>query len=168
MMSAKSYWKRLLFYWTQHLGISRMEVKFISFLLVLVTLAHLAISYEWFYGKPFDYTKEYEAFNEKVRLYHAQMDSIDSTRVQGALLAAGASIDKGENSLDSIRVEMNEANLQDWVKLPGIGEVYAQRIVSYREQINGFTALEQLLEVKGIGEKRFQKLKPMIYLREVQ
>jgi competence ComEA-like helix-hairpin-helix protein len=88
--------------------------------------------------------------------------------VQGALLAAGASIDKGENSLDSIRVEMNEANLQDWVKLPGIGEVYAQRIISYREQINGFTALEQLLEVKGIGEKRFQKLKPMIYLSEEQ
>lgn len=168
MMSAKSYWKRVLFYWTQHLGISRMEVKFISFLLVLVTLAHLAISYEWFYGKPFDYTKEYEAFNEKVRLYHAQMDSIDSTRVQGALLAGGTSIDKGENSLDSIRVEMNEATLQDWVKLPGIGEVYAQRIVSYREQINGFTALEQLLEVKGIGEKRFQKLKPMIYLSEEQ
>ena len=157
-----------MFYWTQQLGISRLEVKFISLLLVLVTVVHLAISYEWFYGKPFDYTKEYEAFNEKVRLYHAQMDSIDSMKVQEALLAGDASTDKMENSLDSIRVEMNQANVQDWVKLPGIGEVFAQRIISYREQINGFTALEQLLEVKGIGEKRFQKLKPMIYLSEEQ
>jgi competence ComEA-like helix-hairpin-helix protein len=168
MMSAKSYWKSLFFYWTQLLGISRLEVQFMSTVLMLVTLVHVGISYEWFYGKPFDYTQEFEAFDEKVRMYLAQQDSVDaardSTNQRSDRVSRG--ILEGVSALDSIRIEMNEANLEDWVRLPGIGEVYAQRIMSYRHQVNGFSSVEQLLEVKGIGEKRFQKLKPMIYLRE--
>lgn len=88
----------------------------------------------------------------------------DSTNQRSDRVSRG--IPEGASTLDSIRIEMNEANLEDWVRLPGIGEVYAQRIMSYRHQVNGFSSVEQLLEVKGIGEKRFQKLKPMIYLRE--
>ena len=50
--------------------------------------------------------------------------------------------------------------------LPGIGEVLAQRIVAYREQIGGFRNLEQLLEVNGIGTVKYAEIVPMLYLPE--
>ncbi|UNT93709.1 helix-hairpin-helix domain-containing protein [Allobaculum sp. Allo2] len=47
--------------------------------------------------------------------------------------------------------------------LPGIGESTAQKILAYREE-HGFFKLEDLMEVPGIGEKKFEKLKDRIAL----
>ena len=43
--------------------------------------------------------------------------------------------------------------------ISGIGEKYAERIIELREQLGGFTSIEQLKKVKGIGDKRFEKIK---------
>jgi competence ComEA-like helix-hairpin-helix protein len=43
------------------------------------------------------------------------------------------------------------------MRVPGIGEVYADRIIAYREQYGNFETLNELTNIKGIGEKRLEK-----------
>lgn len=56
---------------------------------------------------------------------------------------------------DTFPLNINTATKEQLMEIPGIGEAFAVRIIEYREEIGGYTALEQLLNVKGIGEKRF-------------
>lgn len=66
----------------------------------------------------------------------------------------------------STPMNLNTATAEELQVLPGIGEVLAQRIVAYREQIGGFRNLEQLLEVNGIGTVKYAGIVPMLYLPE--
>jgi competence protein ComEA len=59
-------------------------------------------------------------------------------------------------------VDINRASVDELIGLPGIGEVMAKRIIEFREQHGPFKRVEDLLKVKGIGEKSFQKLRPSI------
>jgi competence protein ComEA len=59
-------------------------------------------------------------------------------------------------------VNLNSATSAQIATLPGIGEKAAQRIIEYREKNGGFKKIEELMNVKGIGEKSFLKLKPLI------
>jgi competence protein ComEA len=56
-------------------------------------------------------------------------------------------------------VNINTASAAEFEALPGIGPKMAQRIVEYREKNGAFKKLEDLMNVKGIGEKNFLKLK---------
>jgi competence protein ComEA len=57
------------------------------------------------------------------------------------------------------RVDINTASVTELTALPGVGDALAQRIVEYREKQGPFTAPEQLMNVRGIGEKSFAKLR---------
>ena len=59
-------------------------------------------------------------------------------------------------------VNLNTATAAQIATLPGIGEKAAQRIIEYREKNGGFKKPEELMNVKGIGEKSFLKLKALI------
>ncbi len=60
-------------------------------------------------------------------------------------------------------VNVNRAGIRELVDLPGVGPVLARRIVEYRKRYGPFKGPEDLLDVKGIGPKKLQKMKP--YLR---
>lgn len=67
-----------------------------------------------------------------------------------------AFIDKPMVSMEQVKVasiNVNQAGVEDLAKLKGVGKVKAKAIVAYREVNGKFTSLEELLKVKGIGEK---------------
>ncbi len=59
-------------------------------------------------------------------------------------------------------VDINTANEDALVAIPGIGPALAKRIVEFRQQNGPFTRVEDLLKVKGIGEKTLEKMKPYL------
>lgn len=56
-------------------------------------------------------------------------------------------------------IDINAAGLDELQKLTGIGPSLAQRIIDYREEHGPFQSLEDLLEVKGIGEATLEKFR---------
>lgn len=52
-------------------------------------------------------------------------------------------------------LNLNTATKEELMQIKGIGEITALKIIEYREAIGGFTALEQLMNIDGIGEKKF-------------
>ena len=59
-------------------------------------------------------------------------------------------------------INLNAATTAQLQTLPGVGASAAQRILDYRQKNGSFKKIEELMNVKGIGEKSFLKLKPLI------
>lgn len=62
-------------------------------------------------------------------------------------------------------VNINAATLEALEALPGIGPVTAQRIIDYRTEHGAFASVDQLVEVKGIGDKSLAKLRPLVSVK---
>ena len=58
------------------------------------------------------------------------------------------------------RIDLNRAGMQELVLLPGIGPKKAEALLRWRAEHGRFATLEDLLEVKGIGESTLERLKP--------
>jgi len=65
----------------------------------------------------------------------------------------------------SIPLDLNRVSAEDLALIPGIGESLAREIVAYRESRKGFRSVEELKNVKGIGEKKFQSFKAYLTVR---
>ena len=61
-------------------------------------------------------------------------------------------------------LNINTATAEQFEALPGLGAKTAARIVEYRQKNGGFKKLEDLMNVRGIGEKNFLRLKPLLTL----
>lgn len=60
---------------------------------------------------------------------------------------------------------LNTATKDELMMLPGIGEVSAERIIEARESISPFSYIEDLMNVKGIGDKKFEAVRDLICVR---
>jgi comEA protein len=94
-------------------------------------------------NRKFDYT----AVDSTFALFQKQAPS-DSTR--------------SDRETASRIIDINAATKAEISGLPGIGSVLADRIIRHREESGGFETIEDLLNVKGISKKKFEKLKPLI------
>lgn len=70
----------------------------------------------------------------------------------------------GKLLLFGLPVDINEADTEDLVAIPGIGEKTAASIVEFRERAGRFRSLDELTEVRGIGRKRLENIRRYITL----
>jgi competence protein ComEA len=63
---------------------------------------------------------------------------------------------------EALRLGINTASASELEKLPGIGRGLAERIVAYREEHGPFRRVEHLMLVRGISEKKFRELQPLV------
>lgn len=69
---------------------------------------------------------------------------------------------KEDSGATGKKVNINEADAKELQTVKGIGEVSAQRIIDYREENGPFKSIEDIQEVKGFGEKTFEKIRDRI------
>jgi DNA uptake protein ComE-like DNA-binding protein len=65
-------------------------------------------------------------------------------------------------------IDINEADTEQWMAFPGIGEVLAVRIVKFRDKIGGFTSIDQVGKTYGIKDSLFQLMKPLLLLEKAR
>lgn len=75
-----------------------------------------------------------------------------------------APADPAANSAAGAGISINSASAAELTELPGVGEATASAIVAHREANGPFTAVEQLMDVKGIGPAKFDAVKDLIVL----
>jgi competence ComEA-like helix-hairpin-helix protein len=62
-------------------------------------------------------------------------------------------------------IDINSADVETLIRLPGIGEITAQKMIDLRAERGKFESLEELMDVKGIGKSKFNKIKKFLYIK---
>jgi comEA protein len=92
-------------------------------------------------------------------------DKILKEFVESDVMTVSASRKETGESGTFFTVPLNSATKTDLEHIPGIGPVMAQRILSYRAMNGRFRTIEELLNVKGIGPKKMQKIRPYVRIQ---
>ncbi|MDH3252756.1 MAG: helix-hairpin-helix domain-containing protein [Ignavibacteria bacterium] len=144
----------------QVFGFTRNEVKVVLFLSTTL-LAGLWIRWsEVLSPRPdagqFDYS---ETDREFLRRASAGPDS------GFAVPPEKPTVRENPQTLEPGEINLNTGSKSDLMRLPGIGEEYAERIVLYRQDNGPFRSIEELKNVKGIGKKRLDQIRRFLSLR---
>jgi len=67
-----------------------------------------------------------------------------------------------DSLLEGEVINLNSATVSDLSRLPGVGEVKAQAIIAYRQEHGPFAAVDDLMEIKGIGPGIVEGLRPYV------
>jgi competence protein ComEA len=82
-----------------------------------------------------------------------------------ALLVSGPAMAAGKPA-PTAKVNINTASIEQLTTLPGVGPKLAARIVEYRQKSGTFRSPQELMNVKGVGEKNFAKIEPWLTVAE--
>ena len=108
-------------------------------------------------GRPTDpLQQEWTSFVEKLHGHHTAED----TGIFPGLAQQGGA--QAQSETRSKVVNINTATAAELEALPGVGAATAARIIEYREKNGAFKKVEDLMNVRGIGEKTFLNLKSLI------
>jgi comEA protein len=78
------------------------------------------------------------------------------------ILLAGFASAFAQSKGGAEKININTASAAELEKIPQIGPKIAQRIIDYRKENGGFKRIEDIMKVKGIGEKIFGRIKDLI------
>lgn len=177
--------RRYLFFLAERLEISRSERIAVIVLLTITVLlsANYYLTEPAFNADPEYYAELEQMFRMKSAERKEERDAIlarytpgpepmalSRSVMQSVHRSDGREEIPGGGSPDSAtdpeKININTATAEELTRLPGIGPAYAERIVAWREENGRFTRIDQLLEIRGIGEKRLENLRPYISLGE--
>ena len=159
---------------SKKIGFTETETIVILFLTGLFILGFVYVEFiknETAEYKHIDYTKQDSLF-----AYYSNINpefDLDDPRLDNNLLIKRqvlelsdtfAYVKKDLSSLTEKSINLNSARINELVKLPGIGEKTAEKIIQLRSERGKFKRLEELMDVRGIGEVKFNKIKKFLYI----
>jgi competence protein ComEA len=77
----------------------------------------------------------------------------------GLALSSVSVLAQKSGAAPSEKINLNSATAEQLQSISGIGPAMAKRILEYRAKVGKFNKIEEIINVKGIGEKKFQKIK---------
>jgi competence protein ComEA len=85
--------------------------------------------------------------------------------VMAALLVSGPALAAGKPA-PTAKVNLNTASVEQLTSLPGVGPKLAARIIEYRQKSGSFRSPQELMNVKGVGEKNFARIEAWLTVGE--
>ena len=78
--------------------------------------------------------------------------------------SAGSASKSSDNSATAVSypINLNTATVEELTSIDGLGESRASAIIEYRDYLGGYTSVEQIKEISGIGEATYAKLAPYL------
>jgi len=159
---------------SKKIGFTETETIVILFLTGLFILGFVYVEFiknDTAEYKHIDYTKQdslfayYSNINPEFDLDDPRLDSnLEIKRQVLELSDTIAYVKKDLSSLTEKSINLNTAGINELVKLPGIGEKTAEKIIQLRSERGKFKRLQELMDVRGIGEVKFNKIKKFLYI----
>ena len=160
---------------SKKIGFTETEIFVMLFLAGLFLLGFVYVEFikndEAAEYKHIDYSKQdslfeyYSNLNPEFDLDDPRLDSnLEIKKRVLELSDTTAYVKKDISSLNEKSININIAGVNELVKLPGIGEKTAEKIVQLRNERGKFKRLEEIMDVKGIGEVKFNKIKKFLYI----
>jgi competence ComEA-like helix-hairpin-helix protein len=156
------------------LGFTKQDLVIIAFLLVTFIVGLVIRQFGWKNTKEYDYTLSDQRFELQLKEAFKELPKSNLNAEQKKKLAFINSLSDSLSAEKDIRnneelkqkfgkkININLAYTADLQRLPGIGEVMADRIIEFREQYGNYKRIEDIMLVKGIGIKKFEKVRELI------
>ena len=156
-------------------GFTRTEILVILFLMALFLAGYIYVEFikpgKTPENKFIDYTREDSLFNFYNNLDYSDADTDSETmkkeKIRNEVLELDDTVSYAKKDIEGLTeksINLNTANANELTRLPGIGEKTAEKIIELRTERGKFKKLEELLDVKGIGEVKFNKIKNFLYI----
>ncbi|MCW8804637.1 MAG: ComEA family DNA-binding protein [Ignavibacteriaceae bacterium] len=160
---------------SKKIGFTETEILVILFLAALFILGFIYVEFiknnDTAECRHIDYSKEdslfayYSNINPEFDSDDPRLDSnLEIKKRVLELSDTVAYVKKDISVLTEKSININTAGVNEFVKLPGIGEKTAEKIIQLRDERGKFKKLEELMDVKGIGEVKFNKIKKFLYI----
>jgi len=157
-------------------GFTRTEIIVILFLTALFIIGYAYVEFIKPIGSPeyksIDYSSEdslYKSYNNSNSDYSGENSELTNNQsIRNEVLELSdtiAYVKKDIESLTEKSINVNTADVNELTRLPGIGEKTAEKIIELRTERGKFKKLEELMDVTGIGEVKFNKIKKFIYIK---
>ena len=156
---------------SEKIGLTQTELKVNAFLVAVFLIGITVKSLNWKNEDPaknnFDYTATDSIFystnipateKSENKVLESNLESLDFNK-------SNLNIHQKKKELTEKSIDLNKASLEQLTMLPGIGIKTAEKILAFRRANGGFNSIDELLEVDGIGDFKFNKIKKYIHVQ---